>query len=83
MHHDDGADHSRGHAPAGLVRIDKLVFLVRVLDAEGAREAVAEVVARAGLQRLAVVHEGLDGVGRLSAGKFFLVGLSSANHRNR
>ena len=83
VHHDDGTDHSRGHAPAGLVSVDEFIFLIRVLDTERAGKSVAEVVARAGLQRLAVVHEGLDRVGRLGAGKFFLVGLAALDHRDR
>ena len=60
----------------------QLVVLVRKLDAERAGEAVAEVVAGAGLQGLAVMHEGLDRVGRLGAGEFLLVRLAAADDRD-
>ena len=37
-------------------------------------------MARAALQGLAVLHHGLDGVGRLRTGKLFLVGLAALQH---
>ena len=73
--HDKAADDARGHAPAGLVGGAELVLLIREGDAEGLREAVAEIVARAGLEGLAVVHHALDGVGVLGPGELLLIGL--------
>ena len=46
-------------------------------------EAVAEIMAGAGLKRLAVVHQRLDGVGRLGAGELVAVGLAAADDRHR
>ena len=51
-------------------------------DVVGAAELVAEVVAGAALQGLAVLHHRLDGVGGLGAGKLFLVGLAALDHGN-
>ena len=59
------------------------VVLVLELHAEGARKPIAEVVARAALQRLAVVHQRLDRIGCDRTGKLLLVGLLTAHHRNR
>ena len=78
--HDEAAYHAGGHAPAGLKRGLQLVLPVGEGDAEGLGEAVAEVVAGAGLQRLVVVHHALDGVGVLRAGELLLVGLVAAQH---
>ena len=60
-----------------------LVVAVGELHAECLREPVAEVMARAGLQRLPVVHQGFDRIGRFRAGEFFLFGLASADDRDR
>ena len=54
----------------------RLVVLAGEGDVKGLGEAVAEVVAGAGLEGLAVVHHALDGVGRLGAGELLLVGLA-------
>ena len=80
--HDDRADQTGGHAPRGLLHILKGVVLVRVLHVECLGKAVAEVMARAGLQRLAVVHHGLDGVGLFRTGETLLLGLFALEHRD-
>ena len=67
--HDDRADNTGGNAPGGLIQILKRVVLIGILHAEGAREAVTEVMRSAGLKRLAVVHHGLDSVGVLRTGE--------------
>ena len=77
--HDQAADDPRGHTPRGLVRIGLLVVLVGVGDVERAGEPVAEVVARAGLERLVVVHHALDRIGVHGAGELLLVGLVAAD----
>ena len=82
VHHDDGADDTGGQAPGGLVDVLELVILIGELDAEGPGKAVAEIVAGAGLQRLAVMHHGLDGVGGLGAGKLLLIGLAALDQRD-
>ena len=77
--HDQTADDARGHTPRGLVRIGLLVVLVGIGDVERAGKAVAEVVACAGLQRLAVMHHALDGVGVHRTGELLLIGLVAAD----
>ena len=79
MGHDDGADHAGGGAPAGLEGVLQGVVPAGEGHVIGAGELVPEIVAGAALQRLAVLHHGLDGVGGLGAGKLFLVGLAALN----
>ena len=78
--HDDRADQTGGHAPAGLVDVFQLAFLIGELDVVGFGEVGAEVVAGAGLQGLAVLHHGLHGVGGPGTGEFFLVALLAHQH---
>ena len=80
--HDDRADQAGGHAPRGLLHVLQGVVLIRVGHVERLGKAVAEVVARAGLQRLAVVHHGLDGVGLFRARKALLLGLFALEDRD-
>lgn len=83
VHHDDRADHAGGNAPRGLVRVLQRVVAARERDAEVLRPAVAEVVARAALQRDAVVHHRLDRVGGDRAGELLLLGLLARHGRDR
>ena len=55
-----------------------LVVLVGEGDVERAGKAVAEIVRRAGLQGLPVVHHALDRIGRLRAVELLLLGLLAA-----
>ena len=80
--HDDSADQTGGHAPAGLVRICQLVVLAGKLDAERLGKAVPKVVGCTSLERLAVVHQCLDGIGGDSAGELVALGLSALDHRH-
>ena len=73
--HDDRADHARGGAPGGLERVLQLVVAAGEGHVVSAGELIAEVVAGRALQRLVVLHEALDGVGRFRAGELFLLGL--------
>ena len=73
--HDDAADDTGRHAPRGLMGVLELVVLIGEGDAKLLGKAGAEVVARAGLERLVVVHHALDGVGVDGAGKLLLLGL--------
>ena len=77
MGHDDAADHPGADAPAGLVGIVGLVVPAGEGDVKGLGEAVAEVVAGAGLEGLVVVHHALHGVGLLRAVELLLVGLAA------
>ena len=77
--HDDAAYDAGGQAPAGLMGIGLLVVFVGKGDVERAGEAVAEIVAGSGLERLVVVHHALDGVCALGTGELFLVGLVAAH----
>ena len=78
--HDDSADQAGGRAPGGLERILQGVVAAREGHVIGAAEFVTEVVARAALQGLAVLHHRLDGVGRLGTGKLLLVGLAALDN---
>ena len=75
--HDQGADNAGRQTPGGLEGMLLLVVFICEKNAIGLCEVVAEVVAGAGLEGAAVVHQGLDGVGRDGTCKFLLVGLSA------
>ena len=83
VYHDHRTDETGSHTPAGLMNIFQSIVLIRVLYTEGLSEAVTEVVAGSGLQRLTVMHQSLDGIGRNGTGKFLLLGLLSADHGDR
>ena len=80
--HDDRADQTGGNAPRGLLHILQGVVLIRILHIKCLGKAVAEVMARAGLQRLAVMHHGFDGVGLFRTRKALLFGLFALEHRD-
>ena len=81
--HDHGADHAGAHAPRRGVAELLDPGRVRVLDAEGLGEVGAEEVRGAGLQRLAVAHHALDGVGPYRAGEPLPRGLLALDDRDR
>ncbi len=81
--HDQRADQARGGAPRRSPGILLAVIGGGVLDVERAREVLAQVMARPGLQRLAVLHHRLDRVGAKRAGELFALGLEPAQHRQR
>ncbi len=83
VHHDQRADHTRGGAPRGLVRIVELVVLAGKGDAKALGKAVSEIVRGAALQSNAVVHHRLDGIGSLRAGELLLFGLLTGHGRDR
>ena len=82
MSHDNGADKPGGHPPRGLVRGLQGVVLAGELDAEGLGEAVPKIVGSPRLQRFAVVHQRLDGVGRHRPGKLIALGLFALDNRH-
>ena len=67
--HDEGADEAGAHTPGRGPDILGLVVLVEEGDAEALGKVLSEEVGRAALQRLAVLHHGLDGVGVEGAGE--------------
>ena len=82
MNHDQGADHTCGHAPGGLVHILKGIILIRELDVKRLCKTIPKVVAGPGLKGLAVMHQGLNGIGRLCAREFLLVRLLALDDRD-
>jgi hypothetical protein len=83
VHHDDRADRPPAEAPRGAVRMAPLVVAVEEADVEGAGEVLAEVVARAHLQRPPIAHEGFARQGRVGAGELLGVALAAGDHRDR
>ena len=59
------------------------VLFVCVLNLKRTRKPVAEIVARTGLQRLSVMHQGLDRVSRHRARKLLFICLAALHHRYR
>ena len=82
VRHDDGPDQAGGYAPAGLVAVLQVAFFGQVLHVKGHGEVGAEVVRGAGLQGLAILHHGLDRIGRPGTGKFFLLALLPGEYRD-
>ena len=80
MGHDAGADEAGSGAPAGLEGVLQLVVPAGKGHVIGPGELVAEIVAGAGLQGLAVLHHSLDGIGGLGPGELLLVGLAALHH---
>ena len=55
------------------MHIFQRIVLIRELDAEGFRKAVAEIMAGAGLQRLSVMHQRFYGISSHCARKFLFI----------
>ena len=60
----------------------KLVIAAGELNVKGFGKTVAKIMGGTRLQRLAVVHHGLDGIGGLCTGKLFLIGFFALDYRN-
>ena len=80
MRHDYRADEPRGNAPARLISILVRAVLIQKLHVERAREIIAEIMRRAGLQALAVLHHRFHAVRGDRARELFLFRLLSAKH---
>ena len=78
--HDDSADQTSRSAPAGLEGVLQGVVAAGKCNVIGAAELIAKIVAGAALQGFAVLHHGFDGIGSLSTGKLFLIGLAAFQH---
>ena len=61
--HDEGAHQTGAHAPGCGPHIVLLALVVGELDVEALGEVLAQEVGGAGLQGLAVLHQGLNGHG--------------------
>ena len=81
--HDQAADHPRRHAPRRRPAQLLLPAGVQVLDLEGPGEVLAQLVAGAHLQGLAVAHHRLAGEGVDGAGEALPAGLAALEHGDR
>ena len=83
MGHDDRADGPGAHPPTRLVYVFSRTVPRLKIDIEGAGEVLPQVVRRAHLEGLAILHHAFDGVGLQRAGEFLGVGFRTVQHRNR
>ena len=81
--HQQRADQPRRHAPARRPSVLVAAVAVEELDVARAREVLAQEVARAGLQRLAVLHHRLDRERAVGAGETLALGLLALDDGNR
>ena len=82
VHHDDGANQTSGHAPAGLMYILQLIVFVSILNVKCPCKTVTKVMAGAGLQSFAIVHQTFNRIGMCSTCKSFFCCLFSFDDRN-
>ena len=82
VNHDDSSNQTGSHTPGCLMYILQGVVFCCILNVKCLCEAIAEVVAGTGLQRLAVMHQRLDGIGCLRACELLLIGLASTDNRH-
>ena len=83
VRHDERTHQARGHAPRGSPYVLVLVLFREELHIKRFGEVLSEEVARAGLQRLAVLHHRLDAVGVECARKTLVGRLHALHHRYR
>ena len=81
--HDQRADQPRAHAPARGPHELFSTLAGLVLHFEGLGEVLTQVVARARLQRLVVLHHAFDGERLHRAGETLAGRLGAAHHRHR
>ena len=79
VRHDECAHQAGADAPRSSPSVFGLVVFIDKLHIEGAAEVLAEEVTRTALQRLAVLHHSLDGVGVEGAGETFRGTLHTAD----
>ena len=80
MGHDEGSYESCRHTPRGGPDVLRLVVLVQEGDVERLGKVLAEEVARAALQGLAVLHHRLDGVSVQRSGEALGLALHALKH---
>ena len=78
MGHDHAADETGGDAPARLMNVLLRLSLSRNLVSNASAKLRAEIMGRAGLKRLLVLHHRFDAVGAKGAGELLAVALLSA-----
>ena len=81
--HDQAADQPRGHPPRGGPGVHERAVAVAEADVARLGEVLPQEVRGAGLQRPAVLHHRLDGVGVDRPGEALARGLLAAQHRHR
>src|SRR5207237_1352821 len=81
--HYEAADELRARDPRGGIRILLGAVTSGVADVERVREALAEVVRRSRLERLAVAHQRFEREGVDSAGEALALALSTSQDRDR
>ena len=81
--HDDGAYQPRGDSPGGLVRRSYFILPVGKAYVKRPCKAVPEVVGGSCLERLAVMHKRLYGIGCDSAGELVALCLFTLDYRHR
>ena len=83
VRHDEGAHQSGADAPRSGPNVRLPSFLVGKRDVEGLGEVLAQEVGGAGLQGLAILHEGFDAVGVLGACEALALGLHPLDDGHR
>ena len=81
--HDEGAHQAGADAPRGGPNVRLPSFFVGKRDVEGLGEVLTQEVRGAGLQGLAVLHEGFDAIGVLGAGEALALGLHALDDGHR
>ena len=82
MRHDDATNQPRRHAPTCCVAQRVTAILVLIADARRIGEAGAQIMRRARLQCLAVLHHRFDAVRRLGSRKTLMLWLFTGNDRH-
>src|SRR6266516_6395661 len=82
MYHDHTTYHTCTHTPTRRCAILTLPIGVQVLDIEALCKVRAQVVAGTGLQRLAIAHQRLNGIGSQGTRELFILALATCQHRD-
>ena len=82
VHHDNGPDQTRRHAPRCAPDVLHRLVPALELDVVDLREILSQVVRRAGLQRTAVAHQRFNRIGPFGAGELLALGLLAVERRN-
>src|SRR5438067_10271362 len=83
MHHDNGADETRGCCPACRPGVVTIAFAIQECDVKCLRKILTQIVRGAHLKRFPITHECFHRVGSESPGKFLALVLFSLIDGNR